>query len=65
MNNPTNAARYTQQSAPLTDGEQYGFVVRIATAPWPSGIKTQNTVEHAATCDATQPLPPAISASLV
>jgi len=65
MDNPTAATRYTWQSDPLTDGVQYRFCIRIATTLWPIRIETQNTDEHAATCDATLPLPPTLSAALV
>jgi len=60
MDRPTAPARYTWQSGPLTDGQTYRFTIRIATALWPSGIKTQNTDEHAATADSSVPATPVL-----
>jgi len=65
MNNPTSATRYTYQSAPLTDGQEYHFVICIATAPWPDGIETQNTDEHAATPDGDVPSVPLLTGGMV
>jgi len=64
MGGPTSATRYTWDSAPLTDDQEYRFVVRAATAAWPAGIETQNTDEHAATADADQPAAPVLTASV-
>ncbi len=61
MGRPTDPTRYTWQSAPLTDGQTYRFVIRIATAPWPDGIETQNTDSHAATANASAPSTPLLS----
>jgi len=49
MNHATQATRYTWQSEPLTDGQEYRFVVRIATAAHPDGIETRNTEHYSAT----------------
>jgi len=65
MGHPTEATRYTYQSAPLTDGQTYRFVVRVATAPWPTGIETQNADVHAVTADGSSPLAPALNATVV
>jgi hypothetical protein len=65
MNNLTKVTRYTWQSDPLADGQTYRFVIRVATSPWPSGIETSNTDEHAATCDATSPTTPILRAAVV
>jgi len=65
MNNPTSATRFTWQSTPLTDGQEYRFVVRIANHPWPDGVETQNADEHAAVCDATQPSAPSLTAAII
>jgi hypothetical protein len=64
MNHPTKAARYTWQSAPLTDGQTYHFTVRIATAAHPAGIETQNTDEVAASPDKTLPPVPVLIAQV-
>jgi hypothetical protein len=65
MNHPAKASRYTWQSAPLTDGQAYRFVVRVATAPWPAGIETQNTDEHVAIPDTSVPTAPALAAQVL
>jgi len=65
LGNPTSAARYTYQSAPLTDGQTYRFVVKVATAPWPAGIETQNTDEHTVMVDTEQPDAPELVLELV
>jgi len=65
MNHPTTATRYTWQSEPLTGGQEYRFVVRIATAAWPSGIETQNIASHAATADSDMPEAPELIATLI
>ena len=48
MNNPTKAARSIWQSAALTNGQTYRFLIRAATAVWPDAVETGNTDEHAA-----------------
>ncbi len=65
MDNPTSATRYTYQSAPLTDGQEYRFVVRVATASWPDGIQTQNAGEYVATADASAPVVLLLTVDLV
>jgi hypothetical protein len=65
MNHPTVATRYTWQSAPLTDGQTYRFVIRVATTPWPSGIETQNTDAHVAISDANAPTTPLLTAAVI
>ena len=51
LSNPTAEASYSWDSAGLVNGQEYRFVVRIATAADPSGFETQNTDEHAGTAD--------------
>jgi len=65
MDNPATATRYTWQSAPLTDGQTYRFVIRVATAPWPSGIETHNFDEYAAIPENSIPTAPVLSAEVV
>ncbi len=65
MGHPTEATRYTWQSAPLTDGQTYRFVIRVATAPWPAGLETQNTDSHPAATDVSSPVTPALAAELL
>jgi hypothetical protein len=65
MSNCISAARYPWQSEPLGDGIEYRFVVRIATAAWPTGVETQNTDEHTAQADANSPAAPELTAHLV
>jgi len=65
MNNPTSATRYTYQSAPLTDGQEYHFVICIATAPYTDGVETSNTDERPAMADSSVPTAPGLSAQLV
>ncbi len=62
MNHPTEAVRYSWQSGLLTDRQTCRFTIRIATAPWSSGLETQNTDEHAAIPDSSVPAPPVLSA---
>ena len=65
MDRPTAAARHTWQSGPLTDGHEYRFVVRIATAPWLDGVESQNTDEPAATANADEPAAPELAVEAV
>lgn len=65
MGHPTEATRYTWQSAALTDGQTYRFVIRVASAPWPSGLETQSTDARAATADSSVPTAHALSAEVV
>lgn len=65
MNHPMKATRYTWQSGPLTDGQTHRFVLRVATAPWPDALQTQNTDEHAATADSSVPTAPILSAQAI
>ena len=65
LGNPTKADRYSWTSEPLTDDQEYLFVVRIATAAWPSGIETQNADEHAAKPDSEVPATPTLTAEVV
>ena len=65
MNHPIRATRYTWQSEPLTDGQTYRFVVRVATTPWPSGLKTQDTDQSVAAACSDLPVAPALSAAVI
>jgi hypothetical protein len=65
MGQPTSAARFTWLSVPLTGGQEYRFVVRIATAAWPSGFQTQSVGEHAAAADADTPSTPELVGQVV
>ncbi len=60
MGHQTAAARYAWRSAALTDGQEYRFVVRIATAAWPDGLETQGTDDQPATVDTHEPSLPAM-----
>ena len=51
-------------SASRSSGECH-FCVRIATAPWPDGLETQNTDEHTAAADSSVPAAPVVSAGAV
>ncbi|MCK4374626.1 MAG: hypothetical protein KAX19_04825 [Candidatus Brocadiae bacterium] len=65
MNHPAGVTRYTWQSAPLTDGEEYRFAIRIAAIPWRRVLGTQNTDEHAATADSDAPTAPVLAAQVI
>lgn len=65
MGNPTAETSYAWTSAALTDGEEYRFVIRIATAAQPGGIETQNRAEVRATADSDQPTAPVLSVAVV
>jgi len=65
MGNPTAADWWSWESEALTDGQEYLFVVRIATAAHPDGIETQNTDEHAATPDSSVPDAPILQGMVV
>mgnify|MGYP006289656023 CR=1 FL=1 len=65
MNNPAEAARFTWQSEPLTDGQTYRFTIRVATASWPEGLETRNTGATAATADSSTPTAPVLTTQLV
>jgi len=65
MGNLTTATRFTRQSAPLTNGQEYRFTIRIATASWPTGLETQNTDPQAATADSPVPASPLLDAAVV
>ena len=61
MNNPAEAARYSWQSGVLSDGQEYRFVVRVATAAWPAGIEPENSKECSAVADMTLVHAPTLS----
>jgi hypothetical protein len=65
MNHPTNAHRYTWQSAPLTDGQTYRFCIRIADASHPQGVETKNTDCYIAMAEKGAPVAPVLSAHTV
>jgi len=65
MGLPTTATSYTWQSGPLTDGQEYRFCVRIATAPWPGGTETQGTREHVMAASSAAPAAPTLTARIV
>ena len=60
MNNPTKVTRHTWQSETLTDGQEYRLTIRIATAPWPAGIETDNPDRHAAVPESSVPAAPGL-----
>jgi len=61
MGNPAEAARYLWQSGVLTDGQEYRFVVKIATDAFPDGIETENSKEYFAVADMTLVHAPTLS----
>jgi len=65
MNHPTSATRYTWQSTPLTDGQEYRFVIRIATAAWPEGFETSNADAYISIPDSSTPAIPILIGKLV
>jgi hypothetical protein len=65
MNSPTNAARFTWQSLPLTNGQEYGFTVRIGSATYPAGIEMQSPDIKVAQADDTTPAQPYLFAEIL
>jgi len=65
MNNPTSPTRYTWQSDPLTDGQKYRFVVRVATAAWPEGFETSNADAHTSIPDSSTPGIPTLTGGVI
>ncbi|MFP4028630.1 MAG: hypothetical protein ACLFWL_12635 [Candidatus Brocadiia bacterium] len=65
LGGPTEADRYTWESAALTDGTEYQFTVRIASDVHPAGIETENTDTHVATPDSDVPATPALEAEVI
>lgn len=65
MGGPSSATRYDWTSGPLTNEQEYRFVVRVATAAWPAGLETSNTDEHSATADSDQPASPELTVGLI
>lgn len=61
----TAATRYRWQSDPLTDGQEYRFLVRGVTAPWPDGVESQNADERASTADLSGPATPTLGATVI
>ena len=65
MNNPIEAARYSWQSGVLTDGQEYRFVVRVATAQWPAGIETDNVTASSSLSDHAMPTAPVLTTGII
>jgi len=65
MGSPTKDADYSWESGVLVNGEDYLFVVRIATAAHPSGVETQNTDEHLVTPNSDVPTTPTVTAQVI
>jgi hypothetical protein len=67
MSNPTVATRFTWTNSSAGTGDQWKYVVRIATAAWPDGFETQNIdpVWGTTPVDDDVPATPTITAAVI